>query len=404
LQKPLFTSPVFILFLVLPCGINFGFATVTFPYLLTHSGFSVAHTAAIVALGVSASLWRFVGGPVIDLTLSLRKWYIAAVITSVVSILFLCITPINMKGAVLLTVIYFLSQIAANLVLLPVSGFMAHCIESNKKGRAAGWYQAGNLGGVGMGGGTGLWLASHFNILTAGLVLAAASLLSGVFVFKIRDIYHEKDKHLGAELMGMGKDILSMIRVPVILFVIIMLCMPIGTGAATNLWSAIAADWKTNADTVALVTGLLSGLVSALGCMSGGFIADRWGNWVAYLGAGLICATVTAVMAVSPLQPYVYVSGVLAYAFGLGLLNAAFSSVILYAIGKKNASTKYALLSSLGNLPVVYMTAFDGWAHDLYNSRFMLLSEAGIGTVFIVICFIVINRLRTRNLLIRPAD
>ncbi len=107
------------------------------------------------------------------------------------------------------------------------------------------------------------------------------------------------------------------------------------------------ADWKTNADTVALVTGLLSGLVSALGCMSGGFIADKWGNWVAYLGAGLICAFVTLIMAVSPLQPYVYIAGVLAYAFGLGLLNAAFSSVILFAIGKRNASTKYALLSSL---------------------------------------------------------
>lgn len=381
-----------------------GFATVTLPYLLTHSGFSVAHTAGIVALGVSASLWRFAAGPVTDLTLSLRKWYMIAVITSVISILLLSVTPFTMKGAILLTVIYFISQIAANLVLLPVGGIMAHRIEANKKGRAAGWYQAGNLGGVGLGGGAGLWLATHFNILTAGLVLSTVSLLSAVIIFTIRDVQHEKDKHLVSELMGMGKDILSMIRVPVILFVIILLCMPIGTGAATNLWSAIATDWKTNADTVALVTGLLSGLVSALGCMSGGIIADKWGNWIAYLGAGLICAFVTMVMAVSPLQPYVYIGGVLAYAFGLGLLNAAFSSVILFVIGKRNASTKYALLSSLGNVPVVYMTAFDGWAHDQYNSRFMLLAEAGVGVLFILICVIIINWMKARKLLLQPAD
>lgn len=404
MQKNLFTRPINIIFLVLPSGINMGFATVTLPYLLTHSGFSVAHTAGIVALGVSASLWRFAAGPVTDLTLSLRKWYMIAVITSVISILLLSVTPFTMKGAILLTVIYFISQIAANLVLLPVGGIMAHRIEANKKGRAAGWYQAGNLGGVGLGGGAGLWLATHFNILTAGLVLSTVSLLSAVIIFTIRDVQHEKDKHPVSELMGMGKDILSMIRVPVILFVIILLCMPIGTGAATNLWSAIATDWKTNADTVALVTGLLSGLVSALGCMSGGIIADKWGNWIAYLGAGLICAFVTMVMAVSPLQPYVYIGGVLAYAFGLGLLNAAFSSVILFVIGKRNASTKYALLSSLGNVPVVYMTAFDGWAHDQYNSRFMLLAEAGVGVLFILICVIIINWMKARKLLLQPAD
>ena len=399
-----FTRPLYILFLVLPAGINFGFATVTMPYILTHSGFSVAHTAGIVALGASASLWRFAVGPVTDLTLSLRKWFLIAVVISVVSIILLSVTPFTVKGVFLLTVIYFISQLGANLVLLPVGGFMANCIELDKKGRASGWYQAGNLGGVGLGGGAGLWLATHFTVLTAGFVLSAVSMLSALIVFQLHDVNHEKNKRLLTELTAMGKDIVSMIRVPLILFVMIMLCMPIGTGAATNLWSAIAADWKTDADTVALITGLLSGLISALGCMTGGYIADRWGNWIAYLGAGLVCATVTVSMAFSPFVPYVYICGVLAYAFGLGLVNAAFSSLILFAIGKKNASTKYALLSSLGNLPVVYMTTFDGWTHDKYNSKIMLLAEAAIGLGFILICAFVIKRMKGKNLLLRPVD
>jgi MFS transporter, PAT family, beta-lactamase induction signal transducer AmpG len=381
-----------------------GFATVTFPYLLTHSGFTVAQTAGIVAFGVSASLWRFAAGPVTDLTLSLRKWFSIAVIVSVVSILLLCITPITKKGAVLLTIIYFISQIAANLVLLPVGGFMANRIEPGRKGRAAGWYQAGNLGGVGLGGGAGLWLATHYSIVSAGVVLCAISLASGFIVLLIKDVYHEKDKQLTSELINMGKGLLSMIRIPVVLFVIIMLCMPIGTGAAANLWSAIAADWKTDADTVSLITGIMSGLVSALGCVAGGIIADRWGNWIAYLGAGLFCAVVTVTMAVSPMLPYVYIGGVLAYAFGLGLINAAFSSVILYAIGKKNASTKYALLSSLGNLPVVYMTTFDGWAHDKFTSKYMLVAESVVGLGFIMICVFILQRMKTKKLLLQTID
>ncbi len=45
------------------------------------------------------------------------------------------------------------------------------------------------------------------------------------------------------------------------------------------------------------------------------------------------------------------------------------------------------------------MTAFDGWAHDEYNSRYMLLAEAGIGVGFILLCIIIINRLKARKLL-----
>lgn len=201
------------------------------------------------------------------------------------------------------------------------------------------------------------------------------------------------------EIAGMGKDILAMLKVPVALFVIILLMMPIGTGAAANLWSAIAQDWNTGADTVALVTGILSGLVSAVGCVVGGFIADRKGVWFAYLGSGAVCALVTLIMAVMPLSPEVYIGGVLTYTFGIGLINAAFTSVILFAVGKKHVATKYSLIASLGNLPVVYMTAFDGWTHDKYNSKYMLMAEAAIGILFVLI-FIAIQRRMTYKKLI----
>ena len=255
-----------------------------------------------------------------------------------------------------------------------------------------------------LGGGAGLWLASHFSVLIAGLALCTISVISAFSILMFRDIQRDKEKRFANSLSELGKGIMSMIKIPVVLFVMLMLCMPIGTGAANNLWSAIAADWKTSADTVALVTGILSGLVSALGCVAGGIVADRWGNWVAYLGAGLFCAGVTLIMAVFPLEPWVYISGVLVYSFGLGLMNAAFTSVILYAIGEKNASTKYALLSSLGNLPVVYMTTFDGWAHDKYNSKYMLVAEALACILFVAICIFTISQLKKRKLLLLTID
>ena len=70
-----FTAPFTFFLLVLPFGISTGYITVTLPFLLTRAGLSVAAAAAIVALGASANTFRFLWGPLTDLTLTLRRWY-----------------------------------------------------------------------------------------------------------------------------------------------------------------------------------------------------------------------------------------------------------------------------------------------------------------------------------------
>jgi hypothetical protein len=57
--KPGSTAPVIFFFLVLPYGISSGFVSITLPFILTRTNFSVAIAASIVAIGVSANLWRF---------------------------------------------------------------------------------------------------------------------------------------------------------------------------------------------------------------------------------------------------------------------------------------------------------------------------------------------------------
>lgn len=197
----------------------------------------------------------------------------------------------------------------------------------------------------------------------------------------------------------MGKDIFAMIKIPVALYVMILIIMPIGCGAMSNLWSAVANDWKTGVDTVVLVTGILTGVVSAIGCVVGGLIADKWGVWVAYLVSGVICALVTIIMAVMPEQPIVYITGVLAYGFSTGMIYAAFTAIIFFVIGKKHVATKYSLLASLGNLPVVYLTTFDGWMHDKFNSKIMLTEEAAVGILFVIIFYLILKRMKYKKLI-----
>src|SRR6266513_716192 len=87
------TAPITFFFLVLPYGISSGFVSITLPFILTRSGFSVAISASIVAIGVSANLWRFLWGPVADLTLTARRWYLIGLAMAAGTLLFLGLRP-----------------------------------------------------------------------------------------------------------------------------------------------------------------------------------------------------------------------------------------------------------------------------------------------------------------------
>src|SRR2546429_8063059 len=177
------THPFVFFFLVLPYGISSGFVSITLPFILTRVGFSVALAASFVAIGVSANLWRFLWGPVADLTLTARRWYLLGLGTSAATLVILALLPLHQNAVTFLTIVVFISQVAGTLIVLPVGGLMAHTVAESAKGRAAGWYQAGNLGGNGIGGGGGVLVASDFSQGNAGRGLALALLASAAALY-----------------------------------------------------------------------------------------------------------------------------------------------------------------------------------------------------------------------------
>src|SRR5258707_6592270 len=70
------------------------------------------------------------------------------------------------------------AYVAGTLLCMSVESLMVYTMPDSEKGRASGWLQAGNLGGGGLGGGAGLWMAKHLpGAWMAGAVLGAASTL-----------------------------------------------------------------------------------------------------------------------------------------------------------------------------------------------------------------------------------
>ena len=130
------------------------------------------------------------------------------------------------------------------------------------------------------------------------------------------------------------------------------------------MWSAVAGDWQASANTVALVTGVIGGLVSAAGCVIGGWLCDRMNRKAAYALDGVLQALCAVAMAVAPHTETTYIVFTLIYAFITGLTFAGFSAFVLEAMGLGAAATKYSLFASLSNMPIAYMTSVDGWAYE----------------------------------------
>jgi predicted MFS family arabinose efflux permease len=192
------------------------------------------------------------------------------------------------------------------------------------------------------------------------------------------------------------KDFWQLVRNRSGVLVLVLCVLPIGSGAASGLWSAVAGEWRASADTVALVSGVLGGIISAAGCIIGGWLCDRMDRKSAYVWFGLLQAAVAVAMALFPRSPTMFVLWSSVYAFITGFTYAAFSAFVLEAIGKGAAATKYSALASLSNVPIYYMTNLDGWAHDRWDSGGMLFAEAGIG-VLAAVFFVALAKLLRRR-------
>lgn len=373
--------------LIIPFGLVTGFISVTLGYQLGNAGVQAEGVAALVAVSFIPQTWKFLWAPVADLSLTRKRWYALAAVLCALGLAALGAIPPVAASLPLLSVLAFAVSVATTFLAMSVESLMAYGTPDEEKGRAGGWFQAGNLGGFGIGGGAALWIAQHVSIgWLPGATLGAASLACCAGLAFVREPPHlARGATVLHGVAGVLGDLWNVVRSSRGFLALLICFLPIGTGAASNLWAAIAADWRAPANTVALVTGALGGVASAFGCLAGGYACDRMDRKKAYWLFGLVQGACAVAMAFSPRTEAVYVVYVLLYAFVSGLTYAAFSAVVLEAMGLGAAATKYNVFASLSNMPIQYMTLVDGWAHTRWGAGAMLYVEAAMCLVGIAV-------------------
>ena len=167
--------------LIAPFGTMAGYVSVSIAYHLKQAGVPVAQVAGIVALELLPHTWKFLWAPVTDTTLTQKKWYLIGGIATAIGVAIMGALPETPAGLALLSAVVFAASTAVSFLGMATESLMAHCTHEDEKGRVAGWFQAGNLGGAGFGGGLGLWLTQRLSApwMTSCIIADSASRVPG---------------------------------------------------------------------------------------------------------------------------------------------------------------------------------------------------------------------------------
>jgi MFS family permease len=328
-----------------------------------------------------------------------------ASVTSALAIAVLGMIPATEAGLPWLRVLVVVGNVATAFLSMAIESLMAYNTAPGELGRTAGWFQAGNLGGSGLGGGLALVIAENTTIAwLPGLVLAIVCLITGIAIRYTT----EPETHLPAvsdERHGITSqqdspavwsavhhvllDLWQVARSRMGYLGLLICFLPIGSGAAGSLFPLFATEWGASAGDVAATSGALSGLLAALGCMVGGYFCDRMDRKLAYALFGLLMSACAVLMAWAPHNLAMYYVFVLSYGFISGLCYAAFTAVTLEAIGTGAAATKYSIFASLSNTPIAYMGILNSHFFDQSGSNAGLYSDAAMGVAGVMVFLLI---------------
>ena len=427
--------------LVLPFGVAVGYVQVAVPYLLEERHLSMAAIGFVSGLSQLPHGFKFLWAPALDAGWRRRSWYIGSIVATALCIALAALIPPD-PGAhagplTLLTVfaiVLTVAQAAATTSNSAVNALMATTIPRDKKGAVAGWSMAGNLGGTGIGGALALFLAKHVSGITTAVSLAAICVACAIPAFFLHE--DRPEKHPLGSLFGvLLRDIWATVKSRDGWTGLVICLSPVGTGAATQLFSALSKDYLFAPDEahvgstqtfaasalacfgagaadrelcVELVNGMLGGVVGALGCLVGGYLADRMNRRLCYVLAGASTALCAIAMGAMSPAPSSFTWGTLAYQFTNGIAFAAFAAFVLEIVGQSaGVTTKYALFVGVSNQAISYVTWLDGVGSDwgrahlgadpAFGARWGLLGTDALATIvgiFVLALMIVYVRRR----------
>jgi PAT family beta-lactamase induction signal transducer AmpG len=387
-------------FLITPMAVmSMGLVGGALSYLLRREGVDPAHGASIVALVTLPHAIYFLWGPITDFWLRRRTWLMLAAAAAAVAQLVAFHQPRLASSRAV--GFMFLGLCFGGLVVAACGGIMG-TLRSEKSRRLAGsFYQSGSLAFGGLAVFLLVSLADRLQLVSLGWILAAMITLPSLAALAAPSQSvlggHTAREAASRIWQEFHSTFLRGEAIPYTLLITFPMC----SGAMIGLLPGLAADYGVSGRQVAWMNGVAGALLMAAGAMSASLIPIRIRAPIAFLLAGLVNAAALAVLALGALRPSVYFTSTVLYLFTIGACYALFTGVALEFLGGsgKSGSSRYAIINSLGNLPVAYMEYLDGRSYAHWGPRAMpgadaVLSAAG---ATLLLAHFVVSRRRKQS-------
>ncbi len=348
-------------------------------FLMSRQGIPELRASQIISLLSLPTTIYFLWSPLTDFLVQRRTWLLMASVTAAL-LMVLALEQRRLDGESAVALM-FLSACAAQLVVSSCGGMMGALQQERAKRVAGGFYQGG---GLGFGAASVLVLVMlHERGEVSSIPLVAGVLIAAPALFALAAPRQELvvEQGFGRTLRRIWEEFqatfLNWRAVP---YIVLMLS-PLASGAAIGLLTGVAREYGVGGQQVAWMNGLGGALLMAAGALAATLIPARIRASVAYLLVALLNAATLAVLSLGPLQQGTYYVGVALYLLTVGMAYAMFTAVVLEFLGSsgKSGSSRYSIINSMGNVPVVYMIALDGWGGSRFGVRGLPGTEAVMG-------------------------
>jgi MFS family permease len=378
--------PWLIAFLIAPDAvISLGLAGGALTFLLRNQGVAPDRAASIAALIMVPHFTYFLWGPVTDFWMRRRTWImVAAVAAAVVLLAAFHQHSLATPWAVALL---FLGACLGVIIAAACGGIMGAFTSEINKRRASSAYQIGSL----TIGAVAIFLlvsfADRFSLGVLGCIVAAMVVLPALFAFAAPPQSMVREHGLEGTLARIGREFKStFLRWEAIPYTL-MIASPCASGAMIGQLPQLARDYGVSGTQVAWINGLGGALLTSAGAFSALLVPVRVRASISFLLVGLANAATLALLSLGPQRPAIYFVSTALFLFTVGAGYAMFTAVCLEFLGHsgKSGSSRYAIINSLGNIPVFYMTWLDGRGYALWGPRGMPGIDALVSAILILI-------------------
>lgn len=374
--------PWLVTFLIAPDAvISLGLVTGALSYLLRNEGIDPGRAGSIVALLAIPHAIYFAWGPITDFWIKRRTWLILAATAAAALMLaaFYRLRLSSHAGIVLM----FAGACIGEFTVAACGGIMGTFRSEKNRRRAGSFYQTGSLAFGALAVFALVSLSARTSLRGLGWVFAAMIALPSLSALAA-PANQTSDGATARQSAGrMWAEFKStFFRWDAIPYTLMMI-FPAGSGAMIGLLPGVARDYGVNGTQVAWMNGIGGALLTASGAMAVSLIPTRIRAPIAYLIVLLANAATLAILAFGPLAPATYFTGTVLFLFTIGGGYALYTAVALEFMGisGKSGSSRYAIINSLGNVPVAYMAWVDGRAYAHFGTRGMPAVDASLSVL-----------------------